>query len=85
MATPPLLVFYRLSRAGRAIAAASASAGAGRWELDGHGITCVAQSLRGPLPEIQVQAGKEGSAGSFVRLSELLGSPLWPRRGNRWR
>jgi len=38
----------------------------------------------GALPEIQVQPGKEGSAGSFVRLSELLGSPLWPRV-NRWR
>jgi hypothetical protein len=79
VATRPLLVFYGLSQAGRAIAAAAASAGADRWELEGHGIACVAQTLRGPLPGVRVQAGREGNAGSFVRLSELLGSPLWPR------
>jgi hypothetical protein len=79
VATRPLLVFYGLSQAGRAIAAAAASAGAGGWELEGHGITCLSQTLRGPLPAVRVQAGKEGSTGSFVRLSELLGSPLWPR------
>lgn len=79
VATRPLLVFYGLSQAGRAIAAAAAAADAGGWELEGHGIACVAQTLRGPLPGVRVQAGKEGSAGSFVRLSQLLGSPLWPR------
>ena len=79
VATRPLLVFYGLSQAGRAIAAAAASAGAGGWELEGHGITCVSQTLRGPLPEVRVQAGKQGTTGSFVRLSELLGSPLWPK------
>jgi hypothetical protein len=79
VATRPLLVFYGLSQAGRAIAAAAAAAGADGWELDGHGITCADRTLRGPLPEVRVQAGKESTAGSFVRLSELLGSPLWPR------
>ena len=79
VATRPLLVFYGLSQAGRAIAAAAAAAGPDGWELDGHGIQCIAQTLRGPLPKVQIQAGKEGSKGSFVRLSELLGSPLWPR------
>ena len=83
VATRPLLLFYGLSQAGRAIAAAAAT-GADGWELDGHGITCVARTLRGPLPCVRVQAGKEGTAGSFVRLSELLDSPLWPR-GNRLR
>jgi hypothetical protein len=78
VATRPLLVFYGLSQAGRAIAAA-ASATADRWELEGHGLQCVSQTLRGSLPAVQVQAGKEGSTGSFARLSELLGSPLWPR------
>ena len=77
--TRPLLVFYGLSQAGREIAAAAASAGADRWELEGHGIACVAQTLRGPLPGVRVQAGREGNAGSFVCLSELLGSPPWPR------
>jgi hypothetical protein len=35
--------------------------------------------LRGPLPAVQVQAGKQGSKGSFARLSELLSSPLWAK------
>lgn len=80
VATRPLLVFYGLSQAGRAIAAAAIAAENGGWELNGHGIQCVSQTLRGPLPAVRVQAGKEGSAGSFVRLSELLGSPLWSAR-----
>ena len=62
VATRPLLVFYGLSQAGRAIAAAAASAGADGWELEGHGIACVAQTLRGPLPGVRVQAGKGGAA-----------------------
>jgi hypothetical protein len=69
----------RLSQAGQAIAAAATATGPDGWELDGHGINCVAQTLRDPLPEVRVQAGKEGTAGSFVRLSQLLDSPLWPK------
>jgi hypothetical protein len=79
VATRPLLLFYGLSQVGRAIAAAAVSADQDGWELEGHGIRCASQSLRGPLPEIRVQADKEGSKGSFARLSELLGSPLWPK------
>jgi hypothetical protein len=79
VATRPLLVFYGLSQAGRAIAAAASSAGPDGWELEGHGIQCASGTLRGPLPAIQVQAGKNGTRGSFVRLSELLGSPLWAK------
>lgn len=79
VATRPLLLFYGLSQAGRAIAAAAASAGSGGWAMEGHGIRCVPGTLRGPLPGIGVQADKAGSKGSFARLSELLGSPLWAR------
>jgi hypothetical protein len=79
VATRPLLLFYGLSQAGRAIAAAAASVGPDGWELDGHGIRCVPGTLRGPLPRIGVQADNKGSKGSFARLSELLGSPLWAR------
>ena len=79
VATRPMLLFYGLGPAGRAVAAAAASAGSGGWELEGHGIRCLPRTLRGPLPGIGVQADKEGSTGSFARLSELLGSPLWDR------
>ncbi|MFI0406597.1 YaaC family protein [Actinomadura sp. 3N508] len=77
--TQPLHIFYGLSQAGRAIAAASASplaAGDG-WQLLGHGIR--ARSLDGPLPEIEVRSDASGNAGSFVRLSEILQSPLLPK------
>ncbi|WP_024876840.1 YaaC family protein [Saccharomonospora piscinae] len=75
-ATRPLLVFYGLSQAGRAIMAAASSIGSGdAWKLNGHGISSVA--LDGNLPDVEVRTGKTGDRGSFVRLSELLVSPLW--------
>lgn len=77
-ATRPLLVFYGLSQAGRAIAAAASSIESGDgWKLSGHGISSV--GLDGPLPEVEVRTGKNAGHESFVRLSELLGSPLWAR------
>ncbi|MFV2172305.1 YaaC family protein [Actinomadura sp. LOL_016] len=77
--TQPLLVFYGLSQAGRAIAAASASplaAGDG-WRLHGHGI--YARALDGPLSEVLVRSDPAGDRGSFTRLSEILDSPLLPK------
>ena len=79
VATRPLLVFYGLSQAGRAIAAAAAHASGDGWELEGHGIRCIPATLRGPLPSIEIQTDAVGRKGSFARLSELLGSPLWPK------
>jgi len=76
-AASPILIFYGLSQAGRAIAAAANSATADRWQLTGHGITQAKGTLAGPLPAVPVYTRKAGNAGSFVRLSELLGSPLW--------
>ncbi|KWT61853.1 hypothetical protein ADL21_11245 [Streptomyces albus subsp. albus] len=72
-ATRPLLLFYGLSQAGRAIAAAAASAE--EWELNGHGISQKG-TLRADLPDIRVTSTAEATS-SFVRLSEILHSPLW--------
>ncbi|MBO2461171.1 YaaC family protein [Actinomadura violacea] len=76
--TQPLLIFYGLSQAGRAIAAASASsiANGEGWQLRSHGIQ--ANGLDGPLRDIRVVSGKAGKPSSFVRLSEILDSPLLP-------
>jgi hypothetical protein len=75
-ATRPLLVFYGLSQAGRAIAAAAvAIESEDGWKLTGHGISSV--GLDNDLPEVEVRTGKRGESGSFVRLSELLASPVW--------
>lgn len=74
-ATRPLLVFYGLSQAGRAIAAASDAGGDNAWKLNGHGIRSV--GLDRSLPDIEVCTSKQGTRGSFVRLSELLDSPVW--------
>ncbi|WP_328442849.1 YaaC family protein [Amycolatopsis sp. NBC_00438] len=70
--TRPLQVFYGLSQAGRAIAAASTLQ---EWELKGHGIAST--NLSADLPSVGVATDKPSSAGSFVRLSALLGSPVW--------
>jgi hypothetical protein len=75
-----LLIFYGLSQAGRAIAAATSRIKTGDgWKLEGHGIRSAPDSLRGPLPEIRVEADRSGRKGSFVRLSQLLGSQLWDK------
>lgn len=80
-ATQPLLVFYGLSQAGRAVAAAVSNAEGDRWELRGHGIR--SDALQGPLPDVAVRTDPSGSKGSFARLSELLDSPLWERASIR--
>lgn len=77
VATRPLQVFYGLSQAGRAIAAAASALTGDEWELAGHGIRCDAATLRGPLPDIRLEAGRAGGKASFVRLSELLASSSW--------
>jgi hypothetical protein len=73
----PLLLFYGLSQAGRAIAA-TADGTLSDWQLKGHGITAV--NLTGSLADILIGCDKVGSTGSFTRLSELLNSPLWDKR-----
>jgi hypothetical protein len=73
--TRPLLVFYGLSQAGRAIAAAAVDLKAETWNLVSHGIR--ASGFDKGFADIEIRTDPAGSAGSFVRLSELLHSPIW--------
>lgn len=68
-ASRPILVFYGLSQAGRAIAAASTAADNNGYQLRKHGIK--APDLRRPLPELMV---KDDGLGSFTQLAPMLGS-----------
>lgn len=74
-ATRPLQVFYGLSQAGRAIAAASSTSPGDTWRLSSHGIK--AKALNGELPDVKLVTDPPGGSGSFVRMSELLNSPVW--------
>jgi hypothetical protein len=76
-ATRPLLAFYGLNQAGRAIAAAASDAQDDKWRLSGHGIT--SKNLDGPLHKIAIRCDAAGSNGSFIRLSDLLESPVWAK------
>lgn len=76
-ATRLLQVFYGLSQAGRAIAAAAVDLKAEDWRLDGHGVK--ARGLDQDLPEIEIRTDPATSRGSFVRLSRLLDSPVWEK------
>ncbi|MFE5097696.1 YaaC family protein [Streptomyces sp. NPDC056638] len=73
--TRPLLVFYGLSQAGRAIAAAATNLKGEEWNLVSHGIH--ATGYHKDFADIEIRTDPAGSAGSFVRLSELLESPIW--------
>jgi hypothetical protein len=82
VATKPILVFYGLSQAGRAVAAARST---GAWELSGHGIKS-GKSIPGKFQlaglSVQPEAG-----GSFGRLAEILGSSSLARptrMGDLW-
>ena len=79
-AARPILLFYGLSQAGRAIAAASIVAGQSEWRLKGHGIK--ADNLdSSPSPhELTVcDDVARGTSGSFVRLAHLLASASLPQ------
>nr|WP_225846889.1 YaaC family protein [Streptomyces sp. HPF1205] len=76
--TRALLIFYGLSQAGRAIAAAAVDLkDQASWNLNGHGIH--ASGFGKTFAEIELRTETSGNAGSFVRLSELLQSPIWPK------
>ncbi|MER6366475.1 hypothetical protein [Kitasatospora sp. NPDC001527] len=74
-ATQPLLLFYGLSQAGRAIAAAAWDLEGKKWKLNGHGINT--RAMEGDLPAVLAPTRPRGDNGSFVRLSRLLRSPVW--------
>lgn len=83
-----MLLFYGLSQAGRALAAASpelpaAEAGRQPWQLKGHGIETIPQ---GPLKDITVTPPKTPNphgATSFDGVAQALGCEGLPRRGAR--
>lgn len=74
-ATRPVLAYYGLNQAGRAISAAALTAGAEEWRLSGRGI--YAKNLQWALAEIAVTCDAPGGKVSFGRLSQILDSPLW--------
>lgn len=75
--TRPLLVFYGLSQAGRAIAAASIAAGKGEWELAGHGIRASGLEAAGSSGLAAAAIADHGD-GSFTRLAGLLDAESLP-------
>ena len=75
-ATRPILLFYGLSQAGRAIAAASTAADNNSYRLSGHGIKALDLDQRPPLHALTV---KDDGTGSFTRLAQLLGSVSLPK------
>ena len=75
-ASRPILLFYGLSQAGRAIAAASAAVGNNSYKLSGHGIKALDLDQRPPLPVLTV---KDDGAGSFTHLAQVLGSISLPK------
>lgn len=82
----PLLVFYGLSQAGRAIAAASTAVGNRGWKLSGHGIRAsgLADASSTGLAAVTVQ---DQASGSFIRLAEMLDAESLPeptRLGALW-
>jgi YaaC-like Protein len=71
----PILLFYGLSQAGRAVAAASTAAGGDGWQLRGHGIKTGPLEQSGGVGELTVS---DDGGGSFVALATLLGSGSLP-------
>ncbi|WP_103964996.1 YaaC family protein [Nonomuraea solani] len=82
-AASPLLLFYGLSQAGRAVASAAVALTGTDWRLEGHGIRVFPGSALAAanLADVTTVTDEPTGRGSFARLSELLGSPLWPRSG----
>jgi hypothetical protein len=70
----PLNLFYGLSQAGRAVAAASSKASGADWLLEGHGIVARNLDRASSVGDVQLFSSF-GEKGSFQRLSRLLHSP----------
>lgn len=82
----PLLLFYGLSQAGRAIAAASTAASADEWKLVGHGIRASGLGDAGTTGLAAVIV-KDHGPGSFTSLAAMLGAESLPaatRLGALW-
>jgi hypothetical protein len=82
----PLLVFYGLAQAGRAIAAAAADARGNDWRLSGHGITAKAMEAADSngVASVTVQNKGRGAYGTLAALLEA-GTLVSPTPlGNIW-
>lgn len=75
-ASRPILLFYGLSQAGRAVAAASTAADNNSFRLTGHGIEVPRLDQRPPLHELTVT---DRGKGSFTQLAPLLRSGTLPQ------
>ncbi len=77
----PMVLFYGLSQATRAIVAASTNpdfAGEDRWRLQGHGLTCGGERLRPTnLAEVRVAPSSDRRISAFVTLQDVMSSPRW--------
>jgi hypothetical protein len=74
-ASRPILMFYGLSQAGRAVAACSTKAGTNDWRLSGHGIDVPGLDQRPKLMDLTI--GDKGK-GSFTQLAPLMLSGSLP-------
>lgn len=76
-ATRPVMIFYGLSQAGRAVAAAAMPAGKDDWRLTGHGITTgpLQDAQRGRVADLMLR--NEGH-GSFTQLATILSAASLP-------
>lgn len=75
-AVRPILLFYGMSQASRAVAACAASIDNGSWRLSGHGLTT--GGLEEPdigAPELKPTPGREHS--NFGMMQELLAKEGW--------
>lgn len=70
----PVNLFYGLSQAGRAIAAASKMLSGDDWLLEGHGILAREMNAARSVGDVKLH-GQSGNRGSFQRLSRILDSP----------
>ncbi|MEU1502771.1 YaaC family protein [Streptomyces sp. NPDC005732] len=76
-ATRPIQVFYGLSQAGRAIAAAASCLDGNDWRLESHGIKTT--GFHRSFSDIEIRTDAPGAKGSFVKVSEVLDSPVWEK------
>lgn len=86
-ATSPLLLFYGLSQAGRAVAAAAVGKdNADKWQLRGHGITNEHPSTLEPETFSLLKVTNAGK-GSFTRIADILNAASLPtgvQLGDLW-
>jgi hypothetical protein len=71
----PLMLYYGLNQAGRAMLAAGADRGQ-RWEFSAHGLTCPNLDQSSRLTDLTVV--DQGRVGGFQAIAALLSSPTLP-------